>query len=99
MSDDHTPSPAITRLRQQRELQRKGLQEPESSGLTGVAAIKYAAIVRAIPISSPWWRPPGHVLGVEGRRGSSGARSSLTQRRGSTWPQERGGLRRCCGAS
>ena len=45
MSDDPTPSPAITRLRQQRELQRKGLQEPESSGLTGFAAIKYAAIV------------------------------------------------------
>ena len=62
MSDDHTPSPAITRLRQQRELERKGLQEPESSGLTGVAAIKYAAIViivLAILAVAAWYVIPG----------------------------------------
>ena len=60
--DDHTPSPAITRLRQQRELERKRLEEPESSGLTGVAAIKYAAIViivLAILSVIAWYVIPG----------------------------------------
>ena len=60
--DDHTPSPAITRLRQQRELERKRLEEPESSGLTGATAIKYAAIViivLAILSVIAWYVIPG----------------------------------------